>query len=174
VKLKSYGAGRLPVAPHRLTAGEQQTKSHSQEQCKCEACAITDRPQAGEFATEKAIIMAATTKSLAATKNGPARSDIEQGPNIIAAEAQSNSTTDGRDQDAIAIQSSPTTGYKGHRPGSRKGVAHQLFDELGAIAARPLVLKLGLTKSTVKCWFAEFRKLAQPAQPPVSDGGGDA
>jgi hypothetical protein len=105
---------------------------------------------------------------MAAKKNGPARI-TEQSPSTIATEASSNNTTSGRDQDAITIQSSPT-GYKQHRPGSRKGEAHRLFDELGPIAAKPLVRQLGLAKSTINIWFREFRKLAQL---PVK-GGDDA
>jgi hypothetical protein len=50
------------------------------------------------------------------------------------------------------------TGYKGHREGSRKEQAHRWFDELGAEAALPKVLKTGIKASTAKSWFAFWRK----------------
>jgi hypothetical protein len=46
-----------------------------------------------------------------------------------------------------------------HRPGSRKGQAHKLFDELGPDAARPKILALGIKRATITSWFKEFRKI---------------
>ena len=131
------------------------------------------RPGSG-LATEKALIMAATKK------DGLTRhlSSVEQGPNSnIATDANSSAPQD-RDQVATETQSqSPNTrtytvriGYRGHRIGSKKEQAHRLFDELGAVAAKPLVLKLGVAKSSVNSWFREFKA----AQFPPVIGGGDA
>jgi hypothetical protein len=47
-------------------------------------------------------------------------------------------------------------GYKGHRPGSRKGVIHELFDEQGAEVAWTRGLKLKLKEATLRTWFSRW------------------
>ena len=56
------------------------------------------------------------------------------------------------------IQDPKGEGYKGHRVGSRKEKAHELFDSVGAEQATPIVLASGLKISTVRSWFATWRK----------------
>jgi hypothetical protein len=61
---------------------------------------------------------------------------------------------------------SKTEGYKGHRPGTRKGTVHRVFDEKGAEAALKKALSLDLAKGTVYSWFSEWRN------PPASKAKG--
>ena len=49
--------------------------------------------------------------------------------------------------------------YGVHKEGSRKGKVHQLFDEQGAEAAWVLGLKLKLKQSTLRSWFAAWKRL---------------
>jgi hypothetical protein len=48
-----------------------------------------------------------------------------------------------------------TDGYKEHRPGSRKGKAHEMFDKLGRDAL-PKVVALGIKRRTAIGWFCSF------------------
>ena len=47
-------------------------------------------------------------------------------------------------------------GYKEHRPGSRNGKAHELFDKLGREQALSKVTALGIKENTAKSWFRSF------------------
>jgi hypothetical protein len=49
--------------------------------------------------------------------------------------------------------------YGVHKEGSRKGKVHQLFDKEGAEAAWVLGLKLQLKQTTLRSWFAGWRRL---------------
>ena len=51
----------------------------------------------------------------------------------------------------------PEQGYKDHKPGSRKGVIHQLFDEEGDDTAWTRGKREGLKESTLRGWFAAWR-----------------
>ncbi len=49
-----------------------------------------------------------------------------------------------------------------HKEGSRKSKVHALFDKEGQDAAWTLGLKLKLAQSTLRAWFATWRREAQP------------
>jgi hypothetical protein len=53
----------------------------------------------------------------------------------------------------------PEPGRSVHKEGSRKGKVHQLFDEQGSEAAWVLGLKLQLKASTLRSWFAAWKRL---------------
>jgi hypothetical protein len=53
-------------------------------------------------------------------------------------------------------------GYRSHKPGSRKGKVHELFDKQGPDAAWTLGLKLKLKEGTLRSWFSSWSK-AKPA-----------
>lgn len=53
-----------------------------------------------------------------------------------------------------------TVGYKTHKPESRKGKIHALFDSQGAEAAFVLGQKLKLKTSTLHSWFGSWRRAA--------------
>lgn len=55
----------------------------------------------------------------------------------------------------------PKAGYAGHKPGRRKGQVHELFDSQGPEAAWTLGCKLGLKESTLRSWFATWKRLAK-------------
>jgi hypothetical protein len=56
-------------------------------------------------------------------------------------------------------------GYKGHRPGVRKGTIHQLDDEQGAEVAWTRGLKLKLKESTLRTWFSRGGEPAKVSKP---------
>jgi hypothetical protein len=80
-----------------------------------------------------------------------------------------------RDREQSRTPSTPVA-YKNHNIGSRKGEAHRLYDQLGPEKARPLILKMGISKGTIHTWFGSWRAedRAAAAQPPAVKGGGDA
>jgi hypothetical protein len=47
-------------------------------------------------------------------------------------------------------------GYKGHKPGSRKGTIHELFDKEGAEVAWTRGLKMKLKESSLRSWFSRW------------------
>lgn len=49
-----------------------------------------------------------------------------------------------------------------HKEGSRKAKVHDLFDKEGQDAAWTLGLKLKLAQSTLRAWFATWRREATP------------
>ncbi len=49
-----------------------------------------------------------------------------------------------------------------HKEGSRKQKVHDLFDKQGQDAAWTLGLKLKLAQSTLRSWFATWRRESQP------------
>lgn len=63
-------------------------------------------------------------------------------------------------------------GYRGHRPGSRKGEVHKAFDQEGPAAARARADELGLKPATFPNWAVHFRRQAgtegKPARVPVN------
>jgi hypothetical protein len=61
-------------------------------------------------------------------------------------------------------------GYKGHKPGSRIGQLHKMFDEKGEDAARKLGEKLGLASATLSIQCAKFRGGKKKAVKPVGYG----
>jgi hypothetical protein len=48
------------------------------------------------------------------------------------------------------------SGYKGHKPGSRKSVIHQLYDTEGAEVAWTRGVKLRLKESSLRSWFSRW------------------
>jgi hypothetical protein len=58
-----------------------------------------------------------------------------------------------------AAATAPEQGYGGHKEGSRKSKVHQLFDKDGAEAAWVLGLKLQLKASTLRSWFAAWKRV---------------
>jgi hypothetical protein len=50
-------------------------------------------------------------------------------------------------------------GYGSHKEGSRKSKVHQLFDKEGPEAGWILGLKLQLKASTLRSWFAAWKRL---------------
>jgi hypothetical protein len=56
-------------------------------------------------------------------------------------------------------------GYKGHRPGSRKGTIHQLFEEQGVETAWTRGIKLRLKESTLRTWFHRWGAPAKAKGP---------
>lgn len=54
---------------------------------------------------------------------------------------------------------SPELGYGVHKEGSRKGKVHELFDKEGLEAGWVLGLKLKLKQSTLRSWFAAWKRL---------------
>jgi len=58
-------------------------------------------------------------------------------------------------------------GYKGHRAGSRKEIAHKLFDTKGFDALSE-VTGMGIKESTARRWFYAFNRQAAPAMKTVS------
>jgi len=48
--------------------------------------------------------------------------------------------------------------YKSHKPGSRKGEVHRVFDAKGADAATELGLKLKLKPGTLRSWFGTWSR----------------
>jgi hypothetical protein len=58
-------------------------------------------------------------------------------------------------------------GYKGHKPGSRIGQLHEMFDEKGEDAARKLGEKLELAPATMSIQFAKFRGGEKKASKPA-------
>jgi hypothetical protein len=53
----------------------------------------------------------------------------------------------------------PEQGYGSHKEGSRKGKVHQLFDKDGAEAAWVLGIKLQLKQTTLRSWFAAWKRV---------------
>jgi hypothetical protein len=49
--------------------------------------------------------------------------------------------------------------YGGHKEGSRKARVHQLFDGQGAGAGWVLGLKLQLKQTTLRSWFAAWKRV---------------
>lgn len=49
-----------------------------------------------------------------------------------------------------------------HKEGSRKQKVHDLFDKQGQDAAWTLGIKLKLAQSTLRAWFATWRREGQP------------
>ena len=58
-----------------------------------------------------------------------------------------------------AAAMAPEHGYGAHKEGSRKGKVHQLFDKEGPEAAWVLGLKLQLKQTTLRSWFAAWKRL---------------
>jgi hypothetical protein len=59
-------------------------------------------------------------------------------------------------------------GYAGHKPGSRKGVIHQLWDTEGPETAWTRGIKLGLAEGTLRNWFGYWTRQSgkkPPAMP---------
>jgi hypothetical protein len=59
-------------------------------------------------------------------------------------------------------------GYGDHRAGRRKGKVHELFDTQGADAAWTLGLKLRLKESTLRSWFATWRRPSKASPKPAA------
>lgn len=55
-----------------------------------------------------------------------------------------------------------------HKEGSRKSKVHALFDQEGQDAAWTLGIKLKLAQSTLRAWFATWRREAQPVRKKVA------
>lgn len=51
-----------------------------------------------------------------------------------------------------------------HRDGSRKSRVHAMFDKQGAEAAFKFGRKLKLRETTLRSWFAQFRKCGKPVK----------
>jgi hypothetical protein len=51
-------------------------------------------------------------------------------------------------------------GYKHHKPGSRKGVLHELWDKEGREVALTRGKKMGLADNTLRAWFATWAREA--------------
>jgi hypothetical protein len=51
-----------------------------------------------------------------------------------------------------------TGGYLSHKPGRRKGKVHEVFDEEGPDVAWTRGRKLGLKESTLRSWFASWKR----------------
>lgn len=49
-------------------------------------------------------------------------------------------------------------GYRDHRPGSRKGTVHEVFDTKGADAAMKAGRSRRLKESTVRVWMSQWKK----------------
>jgi hypothetical protein len=62
------------------------------------------------------------------------------------------------------------TGYKGHKPGSRKGTIHELFDKEGPDTAWVRGTKLRLKEATLRTWFSRwgYKKPAPKVSKPVA------
>ena len=54
-------------------------------------------------------------------------------------------------------------GYKHHKPGSRKGRVHELFDNEGPEAAWTLGRRLKLKEGTLRSWFGTWRRADKAA-----------
>jgi hypothetical protein len=59
-------------------------------------------------------------------------------------------------------------GHGGHKEGSRKSKVHQLFDKDGAEAAWGLGLKLQLKQTTLRSWFAAWKRLQSKSKAKVN------
>jgi hypothetical protein len=57
----------------------------------------------------------------------------------------------------------PDAAYAGHKPGSRKSVIHELFDRQDEQTAWVRGKKIGLKETTLRTWFAFWRRSAKPA-----------
>ena len=64
----------------------------------------------------------------------------------------------------------PEQGYGGNKEGSRKSRVHQLFDKDGAEAA--WVLQLQLKASTLRSWFAAWKRLQSKSKAEVNTNSG--
>jgi len=49
-------------------------------------------------------------------------------------------------------------GYRGHKPGSRKGTAHKIFDDKGPDAALEWGIANGLAAGTLRSWCTSWGK----------------
>lgn len=59
-------------------------------------------------------------------------------------------------------------GYKGHKPGSRKGRVHEVFDLKGLEAATKFgVIDLGLSPFTIKSWASAWEKAPKKSATPA-------
>jgi hypothetical protein len=65
---------------------------------------------------------------------------------------------------AISLERS----HGGHKEGSRKGKVHELFDKDGAEAAWVLGLKLQLKQTTLRSWFAAWKRLQSKSKAKVN------
>jgi hypothetical protein len=64
----------------------------------------------------------------------------------------------GEKQMANTAMKTEPKGYKSHKPGSRKGKVHALYDRQGPDAAWTLGLKLKLKEGTLRSWFGSWGK----------------
>jgi hypothetical protein len=60
-------------------------------------------------------------------------------------------------------EAKPAEGYAGHKVGSRKATIHELFDKEGDDVAWTRGKKTGLKETTLRTWFAFWRRSAKPA-----------
>ena len=47
--------------------------------------------------------------------------------------------------------------YRYHKPGSRKGYVHMMYDMYGTETARDLALKLCIKHTTIKAWIDRWK-----------------
>jgi hypothetical protein len=91
----------------------------------------------------------------------------------IKAKAKSDKpTTKASNKPVIKNVKEMTEGYKGHKPNSRKGQLHELYDKEGPEVAWTRGLKMGLSENSLRSWFRVWRgsasKPAKVAKPKVA------
>jgi len=71
-----------------------------------------------------------------------------------------------------AAAMAPKQSYGRHKEGSRKARVHQLFDKEGHEAAWVLGLKLQLKQTTLRGWFAAWKRLQSKSKAEVKTNPG--